>query len=96
MRRRRGLLPPLAGVSKRIEGPEGVTRLGPLAVGRFAVRERPGGVALVYRRPWSAVVDELRPARGGGWIGTMRVFGRAVGGFSMRRREAAPAAPGGG
>jgi hypothetical protein len=88
VRRRRGPMPPLVGVSKRIAGAEGVTRLGPVPVGRFDVVERPGGVALEYRRPLTAVVDELRPAPEGGWLGTMTVLGRPVGGFRMRRRPA--------
>ncbi len=82
-------MPPLPGVSKRIAGGRGVTRLGPFPVARFAVRDLPDGVALAYRRPLSWIVDELRPAPDGGWLGTMRVFGRALGAFRMRRREAA-------
>ncbi len=62
-----------------------MTRLGPLTVGRFDVIRRRRGVALAYRRPLGWIVDELRPAPEGGWQGTMRVFGRAVGGFRMRR-----------
>ncbi len=85
VRRRGGLLPPLVGVRKRIVGTEGVTRLGPLTVGRFSVVERPGGVALAYHRPLAGIVDELRPAPDGGWLGTMRVLGRSVGRFRMRR-----------
>ena len=81
-------MPPLAGVSKRIAGARGVTRLGPLTVGRFDVIPRREGVALAYRWPLAWIVDELRPAPEGGWLGTMRVFGRAVGGFRMRRPAA--------
>jgi hypothetical protein len=78
-------MPPLPGVGKRIAGSAGVTRVGPVTVGRFTVRERPDGAALAYRWPLRAVVDEVRPAPDGGWLGTMRVFGRAVGDFRMRR-----------
>jgi hypothetical protein len=78
-------MPPLPGVGKRIAGPAGVTRVGPVTVGRFSVRELPGGAVLAYKWPLRAIVDEVRPAPDGGWRGTMRVCGRAVGEFRMRR-----------
>jgi ferritin-like metal-binding protein YciE len=80
-----GLLPPMAGVRKRIEGARGETRVGPLAGWPFEIERRPEGFALVYRPPFSAFVDEVRPGPGCSWAGSSTVGGYEFGRFSMRR-----------
>jgi len=82
-----GLLPPMAGVWKRIEGARGETRAGPLAGWPFGIERRPEGFALVYLPPFSAFVDEVRPGPEGSWAGSSTVGGRELGRFSMRRAE---------
>ena len=80
-----GLLPPMLGVWKRIEGARGETRVGFLVGWPFDVERRPDGFALVYRFPFSAIVDEIRAAPGGSWVGSSVVGGRKFGRFRMRR-----------
>ncbi|QIN83466.1 hypothetical protein GBA63_13090 [Rubrobacter tropicus] len=82
-----GLLPPMAGVRKRIGGKEGTTRVGPLPGWPFCVQRREEGFALVYRPPFSSLVDEVRAEPGGSWIGRTVLAGRALGRFRMRRTE---------
>ena len=79
-----GLLPPMAGVRKRIEG---ARRDPPRPPGRLALRNRaaPGGFRLVYRPPFSAFVDEVQPGPDGSWAGSSTVGGYEFGRFSMRR-----------
>ena len=79
-----GLLPPLVGVWKRIEGDRGETRLGPL---RYPLRvvHRGGGLALVYGPPFSALLDEVRQESPHLWLGRTLVGGRPVGRFRMAR-----------
>jgi hypothetical protein len=72
-----GLLPP--GVSKRIEGVQGVTRLFGLPVGRFRVE----GDRFVYRA-WP-VVDEVEPTPDGGFVGAGLLFGRRFCRFRLVR-----------
>ncbi len=80
-----GLLPPMVGVGKRIRGDRGETRLGPLLRISFRVGRRGGRPVLVYRPPFSAVVDELSPGGRGLWLGRATVGGRPVGRFRMIR-----------
>jgi hypothetical protein len=81
VRRVSGLLPPLSGVRKRIDGGRGATVLpGGLGV-PFAVVGR----ELRYRPPFAMVVDVLDPDADG-WRGRATVFGRTVGEFRMSRR----------
>ena len=80
-----GLLPPMAGVLKRIEGARGETRVGPLVGWPFGIQRRPEGFALIYRPPFSAIVDEVRPGPEGSWSGCFTVGGHEFGRFSMRR-----------
>jgi hypothetical protein len=81
VRRVSGLLPPLAGVRKRILGDRGATVLpGGIDV-PFAV----AGRELRYRAPFSMVVDVLE-SDGEGWHGRATVFGRTVGAFRLSRR----------
>lgn len=82
--RRGGLLPPLAGVRKRISGRHGTTKLGILPAARFDVV----GLELRYRFPFVGVVDVLEPS-GDGFSGRTVVFGREVGRFEMTSVEAA-------
>jgi ferritin-like metal-binding protein YciE len=80
-----GVLSPMAGVRKRIEGARGETRIGPLAGWPFEIERRPECFALVYRPPFSAFVDEVRPGPEGSWAGSSTVGGYEFGRFSMRR-----------
>jgi hypothetical protein len=81
LRRLSGVLPPLAGVRKRIRGDGGTTVL-PIGVGvPFAV----AGRELRYRAPFAMFVDVLEPD-GDGWRGRATVFGRTFGEFRMTPR----------
>ena len=75
-----GLLPPLVGVQKRIEGTTGETKVGPLPGAPFDVV----GLSLRYRAPFSGFVDELEPD-GDGYLGTATFRGRRFGRFALRR-----------
>jgi hypothetical protein len=75
-----GVLPPLLGIRKEIDGTRGVTRLGALPGVPFQVE----GLRLRYRRPFSAFVDELEPATDG-FHGRATFRGREFGRFAMRR-----------
>jgi hypothetical protein len=78
-----GLLPPLAGVRKRIDGRRGVTALGPLPGVPFDV----DGRELRYRAPLRGLVDVVEPD-GDGYRGRALFRGREWGTFRMRRRRA--------
>jgi hypothetical protein len=81
VRRVNGVLPPLYGVRKRIDGSQGVT-LPPLPVPLpFDVV----GYELRYRGLLTGLVDELEPD-GAGWRGVARYRGRVLGRFAMTRR----------
>ena len=80
-----GLLPPMVGVWKRIRGDGGETCVGPLPAWPFRVERREGYVALVYRPPFSAFVDELRAGPAGTWLGRATLGGRGLGRFRMVR-----------
>jgi hypothetical protein len=75
-----GLLPPLAGVTKRIEGARGETRLGPLPGASFVVV----GHELQYVGPFRGFVDRLRRSADG-FDGTATFRGHAFGRFRLRR-----------
>jgi hypothetical protein len=81
VKRLSGLLPPLAGIRKRIEEDRGSTVLP----GGLGVPFNVVGRELRYRPPFSMVVDVLEPD-GDGWHGRATVFGRTVGEFRMSRR----------
>ena len=81
VRRTGGLLPPLVGVRKRIEGGNGATTLGPLRL-PFRVENR----TLRYRFP-PGLVDELEPDDDG-FRGRALVFGRELGRFRIDRPSA--------
>ena len=82
-----GALPPMVGVWKRIVRDRGETHgetwIGPSPVWPFRGERREGGVALVYRRPFSGLVDELRPEPDGSWTGRSTLFGRELGTFRL-------------
>ncbi len=78
-----GLLPPMIGVRKSIRGAGGATRVGPLPVWPFRGEHREGRVELVYRRPFSGLVDEVRREPGGSWLGRTRFLGLELGRFRM-------------
>jgi ferritin-like metal-binding protein YciE len=80
VRRTGGLLPPLVGVRKRIDGSRGETRIGDVAGVPFDVV----GLELRYHAPFNGFVDVLAPD-GEGWSGRATVFGREFGRFEMRR-----------
>jgi ferritin-like metal-binding protein YciE len=78
LRRTGGLLPPLVGVSKRIDGTQGETRIGTAPGAPFDVV----GLELHYHRPFSGFVDVLEPA-GDGFLGRATFRGRELGRFAM-------------
>jgi hypothetical protein len=81
-----GLLPPMLGVWKRIHGDHGETRLGPLPGVPFQVEQYEGNVRLIYRPPFSMLIDTLRPDPDGSWLGQSTLGGRMLGRFRMTRR----------
>jgi hypothetical protein len=80
VRRVSGALPPLHGVTKRIEGARGTTVLPGGAGIPFAVRGR----ELRYRPPFQWIVDVLEP-HGDHYDGRTLVFGRPIGRFKLSR-----------
>src|SRR5918999_5585730 len=80
-----GFLPPMVGVRKRIRGDRGEPRVGDLPGLPFQVERREERVALVYRPPFSAIVDELWREAKGSWLGRSTLGGRELGRFRMRR-----------
>ena len=80
-----GLMPPMVGVWKRIEGRSGETRVGLVIGWPFDVERLPEGFAMVYRPPFSAIADEVRVGPAGSWVGRSVVGGRELGRFRMRR-----------
>ena len=77
-----GLLPPLIGVRKHIEGDRGWTSLGPLPGAPFDVVDN----ELRYRAPFRGFVDVVEPSSEG-YHGRALVFGREVGTFRLVRRR---------
>ena len=83
VRRIGGLLPPLYGVRKRIDGAAGVTLLGIVGAPFDVV-----GRELRYRGTLSrGLVDTVEPGKDGWWDGVARYRGRELGRFAMRRVE---------
>jgi hypothetical protein len=79
VKRTGGALPPLVGVTKRITGTRGETRVGNLVGVPFTVE----GLALRYPWPFSAFVDVLEPD-GTGYSGRATFMGRDFGRFELR------------
>jgi hypothetical protein len=80
VKRKGGLLPPMAGIQKRISGSSGETRIGPLLGVPFDVVGRD----LHYRAPFQGFVDQLEPA-GSGFRGRATFRGRVFGRFALER-----------
>jgi ferritin-like metal-binding protein YciE len=80
VRRLGGMLPPFAGVRKRIQGTRGETTTGSLPGAPFDVV----GLGLHYRAPFTGFVDELQP-RGDGYLGRATFCGQEFGRFAMDR-----------
>jgi len=81
VRRVSGVLPPLAGVRKRIDGARGETVVGGGRGLPFEIH----GLELRYRRPLSFLVDMLE-RDGDGYVGRATAFGRTYGRFRLVRR----------
>ena len=77
-----GALPPLPGVTKRIEGTRGRTNFPGLPAMPFEVR----GLSLHYKLPFKGLVDVLEPDGDGGFRGRATISGRTFGHFAMRRQ----------
>jgi hypothetical protein len=80
VKRLSGLLPPLVGVRKRIQGASGETTVGPLPGAPFDVV----GLSLRYRAPFRGFVDELEPTADG-FRGRATFRGREFGQFALER-----------
>jgi hypothetical protein len=80
VRRLGGLLPPMVGVHKVIDGGKGETRVGRLVGVPFDVV----GLSLRYRAPFRGFVDELEPD-GDRYLGRATFRGRAFGRFALER-----------
>ena len=81
-----GALPPLSRARKEIMGERGETRLGPFPGIPFKIEERGGErCALVYRWPFSMLIDEVREGPDGSWLGRATLAGRTFGRFRMTR-----------
>ncbi|HEV2093886.1 MAG TPA: hypothetical protein VGR18_12050 [Rubrobacter sp.] len=85
MQRLGGALPPLGRARKEIRGERGKTRFGPFPGVPFKIEDRGGRFALVYRRPFSMLVDEVREGSDGSWLGEATLAGRTLGRFRMTR-----------
>jgi ferritin-like metal-binding protein YciE len=79
VRRTGGLLPPMTGVSKRIDGTRGTTRIGSTVGVPFDVV----GHELHYRAPFAGFVDVLTPDASG-FRGRATFMGREFGRFELR------------
>jgi len=78
-----GVLPPLYGCRKRIDGRRGTTEFSRAPGMPFEVR----GLELHYRPPFTMLVDKLEP-QDGGYLGHATIAGREFGQFTMRRLDA--------
>ena len=81
-----GLLPPLFGMRKRIDGARGQTIVGPLRM-PFEVRDH----ELHYREPFRGFVDVLEVVNDQRVRGRATFHGREYGQFEMRRIDVAQA-----
>jgi hypothetical protein len=77
-----GLLPPLLGVGKQIEGGRGWTTILGVRAARFDVI----GLELRYGRPFRGVVDVLTPESPSSFAGRATFRGRTLGTFRMTRK----------
>jgi hypothetical protein len=76
-----GMLPPMRGCVKRINGARGTTEFPRFPGMPFEVR----GLELHYRAPFTMLVDKLEPENGG-YLGHATLLGREFGQFRLRRR----------
>ena len=76
-----GALPPMVAVHKEIHGKRGETRFGHLLGLRFRMEEHEDCPALVYRPPFSMLVDEVRKQAEDSWLGEMTLGGVPSGDF---------------
>jgi hypothetical protein len=79
VRRTAGFLPPLIGITKRISGSRGETRVGSLVGVPFDVV----GSELRYHRPFTGFVDIVEPDTDG-FAGRATYRGRTFGRFVLR------------
>ena len=79
VKRTGGALPPLVGVSKRIGGGSGETRVA----GAVGIPFDVDGLTLRYRFPLTGFVDVLEPD-GDGFKGRATLFGVEYGRFELR------------
>jgi hypothetical protein len=84
-----GLLPPLYGERKRIQGDRGWTTVGPVVRAPFRVVGR----ELRYAPPLQLFVDVLEPDGAGRFRGRALVAGREYGRFTMESEDAAAPPP---
>ena len=80
-----GALPPMVAVHKEIHGKRGETRFAHILALPFRIEEREDCPALIYRSPFSMLVDVLRKQEEDSWLGEMILGGRALGQFRMMR-----------
>lgn len=78
-----GLLPPLRGVTKRVAGETGSTRVAEVVGWPFRLERGGDGLRLVYRTPLGFLVDELHPRGDGVWLGRATAAGRQYGTFRL-------------
>jgi ferritin-like metal-binding protein YciE len=76
----------MIGVRKRISGDRGETRIGFLPGWPLRVERSEERVAMIYGRPFSALVDEVWAGAHGSWLGRSTLAGRELGRFRMQRR----------
>ena len=89
-----GLLPPMVGIWKRVHGARGETWFGILPVWPFRIERRVDRVVLVYRSPFSRLIDELWPEASGSWLGRTMLGNLELGRFRMTRSKRTRSAEG--
>jgi hypothetical protein len=75
----------MVAVHKEIHGKRGETRFGHFLTLPFRIEEREVCPALVYRPPFSMLVDELRKQAEDSWLGETTIGERPLGRFRMTR-----------
>lgn len=78
-----GLLPPMLGVTKRVDGARGSTRVLEVVGWPFRLERGGDALRLIYRSPLGFLVDELRPGSDGVWLGRATLVGREYGTFRL-------------
>jgi len=80
-----GALPSMGAVHKEIHGKRGETRFGHFLALPFRIEQREDCSALVYRWPFSILVDKVRKRTEDSWLGETTLGGRTCGRFRMTR-----------